>query len=126
MKFGDITLNFGKGRIRSTYNLGNGFRYVKTRTFKKKQKRQEYRAPVHIPEKIVEKIEPTVQVEREPTWHELSKEQQHDIIMKYVATHSAVKPEKKLTWYEKMIRTMLMMIFWFMIVYLILAVLFNS
>lgn len=38
MKFGDLTLNFGKGRVRSTYNLGNGLSYVKTRSTKAKKK----------------------------------------------------------------------------------------
>lgn len=40
VKFGQMTANFGSGgRRRVTLNLGNGLRYVKTRTVKPKEKK---------------------------------------------------------------------------------------
>ena len=38
VKLGDTTINFGKDRVRTTYNLGNGMSYVNTTSTKTKKK----------------------------------------------------------------------------------------
>lgn len=117
VKFGDMTVNFGRGKIRSTYNFGDGFRYITSKSWFKKKKvvepsNKEWKTPeVPVVSEVV-----------------LTPEQERQRIMDYVAKHSRpiVKESKVYIVFRKIRNFMFISILVYVLIFAILYSLTRS